>query len=296
MNLDLSEFVGTLCLGGGIVLGFAILMRTFVGIELASVIERLDGKLLGNSFILTMAAFALGMVAEDMSDHYVDTDGQFFQRNLGFVTESEIRTGVLLGRTSKIVESQRSAVTTEAEWENLAKAYARLGLFSVQDQEFGTEVEKVILDGSKLNRSVNVHRNISGLVNSVYYQAKNTVYREDNYFKELGLIQNRIDFARSLSVISVLFVLTTLTFFVMTVVKILYLSFTSGDDKRSKIPTLTISTAILSMVFAGVFLAARDAYAAEEAEFDRRVFGYYASMKQEQASKEAAAKSATTPP
>lgn len=296
MNLDLSEFVGTLCLGGGIVFGLAILVRTFVGIELASIIERLDGKLLGNSFVITMAAFALGMVAEDMSDHYVDTDGQLIQIGLGFATESDIRTGVLLGRTNEIIQGPRDAATTRAEWQNLAKAYAGLGLFSVQDSKFGSEVEKKILGNFKLNRSNNIRRDLSGLVNSVYYQAKNTVYREDNYFKELGLIQNRIDFARSLSVISVLFIVLTFTFFVMAVAKIFYLRFSRNDHSMSKIPRLAISTVILSMVFAGVFLAARDAYAAEEAEFNRRVFGYYASMKQEQASKEAKASAATTPP
>lgn len=296
MNLDLSEFVGTLCIGGGIILGLAILIRAFVGVELVSIVERLDGKLLGNTFVLTMAAFALGMVAEDASDHYVDTDGQFLQKTLGFATESEIRTGVLLGRSGEIISRASDASAKEAEWQNLARAYANLGLFSAQDPEFGTKIEQAIKSKSKLIHSPDLNKLIRITVNGVYYQAKNTVYREDNYFKELGLIQNRIDFARSLSVLSVLFVIITIAFFFMAVAKIFYAKLLKREGAFSKIPALTASATILITVFIGVFLVARDAYAAEEAEFDRRVFGYYASMKQEQAGGPKEDRGATTPP
>jgi hypothetical protein len=292
MNLDLSEFVGTLCLGGGILLAGIILLRVYCQIELSQIMERIDGRLLGNTFLITVTAFTLGMIAEDVSDNYVDTDGHFFQRTLDFPQEANLRFRVLFGKDPLCSKEELGDAGPEFKPGPLSQQYARLDLMQAQDPKFGALVEAAVerripvstLRGQK--EVEDVCRQARGLTNSLYYQAKNIVYGEANYFRELSLIQNRIDFARSLSVLAVLFLGAVLTAFTARSAQLLFRMKVGDPGARPEWASLRMilaSTVTLSVSAAVVFFAARNAYASEEQEFDRRAFGYYASMKQEAA-------------
>ena len=219
MNLDLSEFVGTLCIGGGVILVSVIFLRVYCVTELSTVLDRIDGRVLGNPFLLAIAAFTLGMIAEDVSNNYVDTDGHFFQRKLNFPQESDLRYGVFLGGDPKSWQAAEGKVRPgPVKWGRLAQNYARLNLIDTDnpqfgkyvhpadrqrveassatcpagakdDPRFGARVQSAILQGRQIafpeceNGTRNVRDDLEGLTNGIYYHAKNVSYREANYFQ-----------------------------------------------------------------------------------------------------------------
>ena len=113
------------------------------------------------------------------------------------------------------------------------------------------------------------------IADTVYFHAKNCAYRENSYFKELSAIEDRMQFARSLC-------LAVLLLFLLTIGMLAF---------RIKRPSLWrpswIVFAVLCGVFFVIFFAGREAYKAEEGAYARRVFGYYLSLKTEDATKSA---------
>jgi hypothetical protein len=101
-------------------------------------------------------------------------------------------------------------------------------------------------------------------VGSIYYTAKNEVFRNDNYYDELRAYQFRIDFARAFSFSSLIVLVVTL------------ISFSSLPSRP---PALRRQIAKRLLVLAIFFLCGywigRLAYTAEEREFDKRVYGYF---------------------
>jgi hypothetical protein len=109
---------------------------------------------------------------------------------------------------------------------------------------------------------------------NIYYYAKNRVYREENYFKELMDIQGRIDFIRSLAWGSfiLLFIVTVICSF----------RFFQCQFEFFKIwPSIII----LILIFFLFHIAAIFAYETEEKQFNKRVFGYFLSLNESQKNK-----------
>ena len=114
---------------------------------------------------------------------------------------------------------------------------------------------------------------LAGVVDSLYFHAKNTVYRESNYFQELSLIQARINFIRSFAMMSVVF------FFVSLAggLRILLVTFFVASNPPPARSTV-ISSIAFPLLSVGLFFAAKAIFAAEETAFNERVFGYYSTM------------------
>lgn len=108
-------------------------------------------------------------------------------------------------------------------------------------------------------------------LNSLYFQAKNKVFQDPNYFRELSLIQARINFARSLALVAGVLLFLALIGVVATVAR--YLNGVPALAPKNQRLALR---AVIALVFSWVLCALTlSSFCREEDEFNERVFGYY---------------------
>jgi hypothetical protein len=107
-------------------------------------------------------------------------------------------------------------------------------------------------------------------VNQIYYDAKNLVYHENTYFTELQEIEKRVNFARSLTFLCLIY---SLLFSVVAILCWLpwKWEFISSVRKKRKFILLIFGIYVL-----GIFLA-RISFRSETINYNLRVFGYYIS-------------------
>jgi len=113
------------------------------------------------------------------------------------------------------------------------------------------------------------------LVNRIFYNAKNIVYQNDNYFTELGAIEMRKNF-----VLAILF-----DFMLLATAHLLLGVVYLARKKYKKMPLELCHWNARGMFYIGflatytvMFYCALLAYRVESASYNSRVFGYYATI------------------
>lgn len=114
-------------------------------------------------------------------------------------------------------------------------------------------------------------------VNTIYYNAKNRIYREQTYFGELSAISDKLDFTRSLTLVCLSFALLYFVFGGLAYIRPV-VDFLKIDVKRR---WTIIGLGVLYALFVWV---AAFAYRTEAINYDLRVFGYYISLATEPSS------------
>ncbi len=111
----------------------------------------------------------------------------------------------------------------------------------------------------------------------IYHVSKNHVYRNENYFKELSVIQERIFFARSFC----LSIVITLSILVLTICfRLIFKASTSLTSPYYAVRwnKYIVCNIIFICLFLGLFCVGSNAYEAEEKAYARRIFGFYLSL------------------
>jgi hypothetical protein len=116
-------------------------------------------------------------------------------------------------------------------------------------------------------------------VNAYFYAAKNEVFRHDNYFQELKLIEDRENFVRAFALLCLLCAIAAL-------IAAIYLRFRKepagrlvGTDARAPRTTGNARSALFFAVALLVgYAVAAGAYSEEANELYIRVFGYYVAL------------------
>ncbi len=108
-------------------------------------------------------------------------------------------------------------------------------------------------------------------INQIYYDAKNRVYKENTYFTELQEIEKRVNFARSLTFLCLIYSFIFLVFVVLCFLP-LKVKFISTAWAKRKFIVLIFGIYVL-----GTFLA-RASFRSETFNYNLRVFGYYISL------------------
>lgn len=130
------------------------------------------------------------------------------------------------------------------------------------------ELEQWILLGGPQSLTID---ELESVIDRLYYYAKNTVYGSPNYFSELSRIQTRLDFSRSVAVLSFVYLgLTT---------GILCLQAAAAIRRRRPLSADRRLAAVgLMLAFFGVYFASVWAYHRESDEFNKRAFGYFSTL------------------
>ena len=235
-------------------------------------------------------AFAIGVIAEDVSYKYRDSLSTPF----GGVSQIALPQSLIYALDLPFKYDPR-AKTLFKDLEKgtpipepLAEDLARTKSFSMVDPIYGKRVEAWITSDKRCTptkESTETCPSLAEIESSgkrLYYLAKNKVYAEDNYYDEMKKIQIRMDFSRSLAMIAfVYFVVAVFMVLVLMVGqrKILLRSGTLiAALKRQKTGNLLLRVPVVLLTLFLIYFVAIWAYARESDEFNKRAFGYYSSM------------------
>lgn len=277
MDFDLKEVGATIILGAYLLFGLEVVSYLLFGSNAYLQIEKstrfTSRGLLGLSVAL---CFAFGMLMEDVSDKFVDretTMQKAVRAILPFAkTDDDLKIATLYG------EEKRGK---EEKLDRLAQEMATRHLFCNYGGSNGRIVESAISQKKSLK---SVSKEVKEeAAKQLYYHAKNTVYREDNYYDELKRIQLRIDFSRSFLAISALLIVLTLMLATYRGLRLLrsVLRRRRGlrdDQLRAKVSKLLARTASIACVLFLFCVLAAFSYQAEERQFNARAYGYFSSL------------------
>lgn len=275
MELYISELGTTLAVGAYCVITLDLM---FLLIFKYDPMTRIAFGKKYNQFIVTVLFFvinfAVGMLVEDLSNKFADEDS-YLGLNL-LQSEKELRTSVFLSAQGQLTPIAREFLDADI----------------VQNFNWNTaKIMKLAVEHN--NGYVNTwvsEKDMSRIANRIYYQANNQDFVNDNYFDVLRAIQVRIDFARSMAILSVFlliaWILALLGVFLLKKVD----SEMTADSrlfervgqyiKTRSARTFTWMNASMMGLFILLYWAGHYAYAAEEGEYNKRVFGYYVTLKQ----------------
>jgi len=105
-------------------------------------------------------------------------------------------------------------------------------------------------------------------IRSAFYFAKNRVYMITEYSSEMKRIQSRLEFSRTVATLTFGGAVITLPLALLSII------FIDRDDLLRRIR----NSALLTLAFVAVYILAYVAYMQESEEYNKRIFGYYASM------------------
>jgi hypothetical protein len=212
--------------------------------------------------VFVALAFAVGIVAEDASYKFMDSGWLPLQTN----SKASMRAAVLMRKCD-----HDSLVPSRLGFE-LAQAHA-----FTRFTWAGAEAEplEAWLSTCSTDAKPECHRiptNISA-IDGLYYFAKNTVYRNDNYYDEMRRIQTRSEFSRSVLILASFY--AALAIAIIVLLKVLP-SRQPGFQARGT----SLRREGLRVLTLLLFLAAISywAFYRESLEFNKRAFGYFSSQ------------------
>ncbi len=288
MEFNLKEVTITIVIGAYLLFGleflFYTLLKKSVSLHLLQLLEsrRISPRVL--AVVAIVSCFVFGMFAEALSDKLVDEDTPL-QKIIGYIpkskTDDEIKRDTLFGD-----EEEAAPLGVEAAKRDLLRLYGG---------KYGEATQKTLTCGGWRLKGISP-KETKAVAKSLYYHAKNVIYKEPTYFNELQTIQLRIDFARSCIGVSIFLTALALILFLYTEGARVYLF--RRRSRARKLPQ-SKKTAHVRRIrkrfrredqarrnrlyyvlgfLAVSFLAGVYSYNAEEINFDKRAFGYFSSM------------------
>ncbi len=240
-------------------------------------------------------AFAIGVLAEDVSEKYRDglhtpfnsVSARVFPNSLIEVIDLPIKYDARMKTLFKDLEADKPVPRLMAE------ELARTKSFTLADPVYGEKVDRWINTPNRCIPSTSSSDSCPSLAElelsatKLYYYAKNMTFAEANYYDELKKIQIRMDFSRSISMLAFVYFVAALLVVVILLIRMACLTIIS--PARSSVLTLLLKTPedgkrlltkapLVLMALFLVHFVAIWAYARESDEFHKRAFGYFSSM------------------
>jgi hypothetical protein len=255
-------------------------------------------------------AFAIGILAEDLSSKYRDSlfipfrsvserilpDSLVGALDLPVIFDSRFKTLIYLNDEQKLVPNA------------LAKDLAYTQAFSHVDPARGKKIEEWIADdqnrctpGRDATATCPSLSELTHSIHKLYYYAKNNAYGHENYYDEMKRIQIRLDFSRSISMIALIYF--CIAVFMLVPLQLAPTSWLMRklpginawllkvkqslrtkrperevDDPRPHQFSMLFRVPMVLLILFMVYFVGGWAYAREAEEFNKRAFGYFSSM------------------
>jgi len=221
-------------------------------------------------------AFAVGIIAEDLSYKYVDSVQIPFKTIPAMLLPDDLIHKLDLpsmfdSRITTLIDDLENS--PRPQW--LAVDLARSEAFQISDPEHGLTIEQWIQNPARCKpaeQAIPACPSMGQIQTSIlrlYYYSKNRVFADANYYDELKKIQARIEFARSLSLISFIYFVPAAVIGTMMAVRRL-----ARRGPSSGRPGVA---AVAGVLFC-IYFFSTWAYERESDEFNKRTFGYFSSM------------------
>lgn len=293
MDLNLQTMSITIVLGAYFLLGltstfFILFERPLPNLwrSKPSGDQTAGAKLAGPAAVTLVLAvfFMFGMLMEDVSNKFVDVSETFWSRIPGLSSEDDLRVEALFGDDLGNGSGP------------IGEGWARAGLLRRYGGARGGDVEDAVV-GERWCALAAEPDTVRAVAREAYYRSKNTVYRDRSYFEELQEIQRRIDFARSLAILTCMLLVASFLVLAARLASVvlpfgrLQNLWTSmrGAPPATPSPPADEDAGQLQYraflrwvgiwaVLMTLFFTAGFAYGREEIEFNRRSFGYFLTM------------------
>jgi hypothetical protein len=246
-------------------------------------------------------AFGVGIIAEDLSYRYVDSENLQVRSIPAKIFPASIVTRFDLPSeetdlVSTLVESLKKPNPSP-----LTRDLADNHAFQMVDKSTpvdsdgtaenpaaletrGEKIEKWILDGQKRCKphektpgeeikGCPSPKEIQGAFKDLYYYAKNTVYAQSEYYEELRRIQTRLEFTRSLAMLAFMYFAVVLAVGIVLLVWHMAKS-SRNSESRDQVRQLRFRIPAMAAVMFGIYFMSIWAYTRETDAFNKRVFGY----------------------
>jgi hypothetical protein len=267
--------VGALTLGGAYML--ARILRIDQRGELRDLMEILKvPKESGLDLFLTASClaitFALGILVEDFSKNVTsDRPPRILQSffSLFLPGDAEQRTRALFQST----DDSRNTLSGRPN-----DLFEKLVAHRAFEAARGKPAQELVTKISLTSIAV-IPPEVQREITELFYIAKNRVYLKDTYFQELNTINSRVDFARSLTFVGVVLLITQL---VLCIFKYLVPSIFPRSSPASGTAIPRSVVALQHTYFAAACIVcialANGAFRSEQTNFNLRIFGYYAEL------------------
>lgn len=230
MNLELNDIGKAIAIGGITIFGVVTLLRFYFPGFRILFFRSSDRKLQVQEAAVYLAlVFAVGIIIENASknavanrdkeiysflfENFLEKDTELRLKNL-FKVNTESSDGITIKETS-LSKSLFTIVNHPASIEAYLFRIKKLIEYEPQN-----ETGEAPINYKEIKLSEEQVTELKTVTTEVYYAAKNSVFRTDNYFKELTEITGRIDFLRSFVLICYMF---SFLYFLTVILSFFYL-------------------------------------------------------------------------
>jgi hypothetical protein len=271
MQIEIEKLGQTLALGGASLLALNAMLRLLGRrpLQLPFQQAKSDSSLQHAPVFLALI-LAFGIVLENVSKSFV-SDRDFPGLAGGAFTDRLLDTDKDMRLRSLFHVKKYGAETIVAKPRQILKELIEATSASGVGDEALQRLQKHFNDASELSvAGKDMVGQVKADINTVYYRAKNLVYRQDNYYSELRVIGARMEFLRSMSFLGFVSALATVLIFVLRC----GWSVRRRSLPRSLFAHLFVSTA----AFLATAVMCAVAYRVEGTNYNLRIFGYYSSL------------------
>jgi len=272
MDIELKHLGQTLAIGGLAVYGVLFLVRVCRTDLVPKFFGATEDKFqLQQTAVYLALIFGAGILLEDVSKNFVaERPGWFvspFQKLLG--TDKDLRFSSLFSHqtyTNGVERLLPSALLCETL--QAPPPHAAVAAHYNTVKRYVTNLS----DSPAIDLpSAAELASLKDAINNIYYDAKNRVYRQDNYFSELSDMANRLHFTRAFAFLCYVFATIYAIFGLWCFAPRLRSRLGVSRPEQNKI-------LILAVIYISGALVSRMAYRSEHVSYDLRVFGYSRSL------------------
>lgn len=227
--------------------------------------------------VFILLAFGIGVLAEDLSYKYVDSTKTGFIGILAQILPSETLNALDLPAEESDVVVTLVGTLKKPKPGSLAHELAAADALEIADpSEHNKQVQEWMAQDQPCVPQPEAAANcpsqeqVKTSFDSLYYYAKNMAYKDANHYDELKRIQARLEFVRSLSLISLFYFLIAL----ITGLILIVFHWLKGPNHCKRLAELRIRVPVLVGVLFCIYFVSLWAFARETTAFDLRALGY----------------------
>jgi len=232
--------------------------------------------------VFILLAFGIGILAEDLSYKYLDNENFSFRTVLAKILPDEVVTDLALPSEDSDIAITLVKSLKQPTPISLAKDLAAARAFEITDH-YNTGVGKRVQawiestppcePQDKPTPNCPSRGEVEESFKSLFYHAKNTVYKHPNHYDELKRMQARLEFTRSIALIAFIYFIIA----VITGTSLMIFHSFSRHRRRKRLAELRVRFPATVAILFCVYFVSVWAFERENDAFNRRAFGYFAT-------------------
>lgn len=231
--------------------------------------------------VFAVFIFGLGLIIQDTADKYTDTSvcGKKDSKNIVIRLNNHFK--ILKNEFDLRFNTLLNVENGKFKLNSLGTCIFKYADFLISTNHNFTEEQKKFLNYANKNPFDYVSEeftkdDIAKVTSTVYYRSKNWAFSQPTYYDELRNLQNRVDFSRSILLISTLTIVGLIIAFLFSIVPMIIKTKQKNTSftKKNHFKNLIIFLLILFIIG----WLSRTGYDNSERNFNERVIGYYVTF------------------